>query len=56
MTKTLFWHPSGPLLTYRHGFLDISDLNPEIETRWRMSRWEMFKLGLRCLIASVWLR
>ena len=49
----LFMDHSGPLLAYRHGFLDVQDLNPELETRWRMSRWEMFKLGWRCLIASI---
>ena len=56
MSKTLFWHPSGPLLAYRDDFLHVQDLNPEIETKWRMSRWEMFKLGLCCLWVSIWPR
>jgi hypothetical protein len=49
----LFMHPSGPLLAYRHGFLDVHDLNPQVETRWRMSRWEIFTLGLRCMAAAM---
>jgi hypothetical protein len=50
---TLFRHPSGPLLKYADGVLSIEDLNPETKTRWRISRWEMFCLGWRCLRASV---
>jgi hypothetical protein len=49
---TLFWAEWGPLMKYNNGFLDIEDLNPEIKTRWRMSRMEMFKLGCRCLMAA----
>ena len=47
----LFFDPSGPMLTYRLGLLEISDLNPEMHVQWRMTRWEMFKLGMRCLLA-----
>ena len=50
---TLFWHPAGPLVKYGDGLLYIEDLNPQIETRWRMSRLEMLRLGLRCLIVAV---
>lgn len=49
----LFSDPSGPLLTYRQGVLHIADLNPELKTQWRMTRWEMAKLGLRCLTAAI---
>ncbi len=49
---TLFWHPAGPLLKYVGGVLFVSDLNPQIETRWSMSRGEMFLLGLRCILAA----
>jgi hypothetical protein len=49
----LFMDQTGPLLAYRHGFLDVQDLNPENEMRWRMSRWEIFKLGLSCLTAAM---
>lgn len=49
----LFFHPTGPMMIYRDGLLSISDLNPEVSTRWTMSRWEMFVLGLRCLAAGL---
>jgi len=50
---TLFWNPTGPLVTYQNGILYVADLNPETTTKWAMSRWEMFKLGLACLGAAV---
>ena len=50
---TLFWANWGPLMKYRNGFLDIEDLNPEMKTRWRMSRIEMLKLGWRCIVAGM---
>jgi hypothetical protein len=49
---TLFWDAAGPLLKYEQGVLHISDLNPEVKTRWMVSRWEMFRLGLRCIAAA----
>ncbi|MEY9179692.1 hypothetical protein [Bradyrhizobium sp. USDA 313] len=53
MKKTLFFDQAGPMLSYEHGFLRIQDLNPEVQAQWRMTRWEMFKLGMRCLLASL---
>ena len=50
---TLFWDRAGPLLQYGNGVLHISDLNPEMETRWRMTRGEMFRLGWRCIAAAI---
>lgn len=50
---TLFWHPTGPKLTYREGVLHVSDLNPQVETRWTMSRAEMLALGWRCIRAAL---
>ena len=50
---TLFWHPTGPLVRFDDGMLRIHDLNPEVETRWRMSRVEMMKLGFRCFWAAL---
>jgi len=50
---TLFWHPTGPKLAYEAGILYVSDLNPQVETRWRMSRSEMFWLGWRCIFAAL---
>lgn len=49
---TIFWHPTGALLRYQRGFLRIEDLNPQWETRWRLSRWEMVKVGLRFILAA----
>lgn len=48
----LFLDPTGPRLTYTEGVLYVSDLNPQVETRWRMSRWDMIKLGWRCIQAA----
>ena len=50
---TLFFDHAGPLLRYENGVLRISDLNPEMETRWRMTRSEMLRLSWRCLLASL---
>lgn len=50
---TLFWHGTGPLMRYQAGILHIADLNPEMQTNWRMSRGEMFRLGWRCIVAAV---
>jgi hypothetical protein len=50
---TLFWHPTGPRVTYRDGMLHVSDLNPHVETRWTMNRIEMLVLGWRCIRAAL---
>ncbi len=50
---TLFWHPTGPFLRYSLGYLHIEDLNPEIWIKWSMSRLELFRVGLRFIIASI---
>ena len=49
----LFFDPSGPMMHYSRGLLTISDLNPQLETKWTMSRFEMLRLGWRCIIASL---
>ncbi|MBO4228163.1 hypothetical protein [Bradyrhizobium neotropicale] len=49
---TLFWDKTGPLLKYVDGMLRVEDLNPHVQTQWRMSRLEMLRLGLRCVIAA----
>ena len=51
--RTLFFSRTGALFTYGNGELRIADLNPEVELRWGMSRWEMFKIGCRCILAAV---
>jgi hypothetical protein len=50
---TLFVDPTGPLVYYTGGTFGVEDLNPEGRMRWRMSRWEMLKLGCRCIVAAV---
>jgi hypothetical protein len=50
---TLFWNQTGPLLKYESGVLHVEDLNPEIKTKWRMNRVEMFWLGWRCIVAAL---
>lgn len=50
---TLFWHQTGPLLRYEKGLLEIEDLNPQMKTRWRMSRTEMLLTGLKFVWASI---
>lgn len=50
---TLFWHPTGPKLTYRDGEFHVSDLNPQVEHGWVMTRSEMLRLGWRCIVAAM---
>lgn len=50
---TIFWHPAGPLLHYNGYRLLIADLNPQLETKWTLTRWEMFRIGWRCMIAAM---
>lgn len=50
----LFSDPTGPLIERDdEGVLHIRDLNPEVYTRWRMSRWEMLRLGWRCILSGL---
>jgi hypothetical protein len=35
------------------GMFEVEDLNPEVKTRWVMSRYEMLRLGVRCIWAAV---
>jgi len=53
-TRTIFFDPTGLYLSYdSDGKLHIYDLNPEFMSSWRISHWELFKIGLRCLWASM---
>lgn len=51
--KNLFCHETGPLVQYDGDILRIEDLNPHIQTKWRMSRWEMFVFGIKAIKAAV---
>jgi hypothetical protein len=49
---TLFWHKTGPLMKFSNGILRIEDLNPEVYTQWRMTRFERLKTGLRFIMVT----
>lgn len=50
----LYMHPTGPMLRVdSEHVLHIDDLNPELQTKWRMSRWELFALGWRMMVAAI---
>jgi len=49
----LYFDETGPVLQYHDGFLVVDDLNPQVQTRWRMKRIEMWWLGLRCMMAAM---
>ena len=49
----LFYDPCGPMLHYAAGVLTVSDLNPQIETKWTVSRAELFRIGWRCIVAAI---
>lgn len=55
MMTTLFFNHTGPLMQWDHELrlLRIADLNPERETKWRLTRRELFGLGLKALWASI---
>lgn len=55
MRKTLYFDNTGPMVSYwaRDRVLHICDLNPETELRWHMTRWELFRFGLRCLFRAM---
>jgi hypothetical protein len=52
----LYWHWVGPLMQYDGEYLYIEDLNPQTKTAWAVSRWRLFKLGIRAIAASVFAR
>ena len=49
----IFCHPTGPLLRFRDGVLEVEDLNPEIKTKWRMTRTERFYAGFRLMLSAM---
>ena len=51
--RTIYFHNTGPLIRYDAETLHIEDLNPQQSMRWRMSRWEMFKIGVRSIVAAL---
>jgi hypothetical protein len=51
--RTLYFSNAGPMMQYADGTLYISDLNPEVEIKWRMSRSDMLKFAARCIRAAL---
>lgn len=50
---TIYMDHAGPLVRYGDGLLHIEDLNPEVKTKWRMSRGEMLRFAWRCAVAAL---
>ncbi len=48
----LFFANEGPLVEYDNGVFYVSNLNPEVCTQWRMTRWELIKFSLCSLFAA----
>lgn len=51
--KTIFFSNEGPLVQFDGKLLRIEDLNPHVETKWRMSRWEMLIFGMKAILAAL---
>lgn len=49
----ILFEPCGPMMLYSFGTLRISDLNPETSLKWSINRWEIFRIGLRCILAAI---
>jgi hypothetical protein len=47
---TLFWHPTGPRVSYGGGMLKVSSFNAHVQ--FRMNAKEMFRLGWRCIVIA----
>jgi hypothetical protein len=47
--RTIFMDATGPLMVYDTdaSILRIDDLSPQVAMRWRLSRRELFWIGLR---------
>jgi hypothetical protein len=54
--KTLFINETGPLVQFDGAFLHIEDLNPHVQTKWRMSRKEMALMGIKAIAAAIFMR
>jgi hypothetical protein len=53
MNKTIYWHWTGPLMKVENDLLTIENLNPEVKTKWRMSRLEMLRTAWWLMIAAI---
>ncbi len=50
--EVLLWMQEGPYLRFDGDTFYIDDLNPEVSIRWKLSRWEVLRLGCRCMLAA----
>jgi hypothetical protein len=50
---TLYWHPTGPRLSFKDRTFTIEDLNPEVRIDWAIGRWQLCKIGINCIIAAM---
>jgi hypothetical protein len=50
---TIFFDKTGPLVRFDGSTLEVSDLNPEQSIRWRMTRGEMFRFGLKAIWSAL---
>lgn len=53
LKNTLYWHPAGLRIEYLDGYIHIEDMNPHVQTKFMMSRWELFWLGWSCIFAAL---
>ena len=44
--RNYIWTETGFQMMARNGFLEVTDLNPEADIRNRVSRWELFRIGV----------
>ena len=51
--QTIHFHATGPLIKYGDGVLYVEDLNPEIKTKWRMSRLDLLRMAWRSFVACL---
>ena len=50
----IYMNQTGPMLRVdSEHTLHIDDLNPEIKTRWRLSRCELLSIGWRLIMLAV---
>ncbi len=57
MNMILFWCPEGPRISYERHFdgdtIIVEDLNPESFIEFRMTPWELFKMGINCIRVAI---
>lgn len=59
MNRVLYMHTQGPLLEFqrytgkRAGVLTVQNLNPWVDTSWRMSRMDMLRLAWRAFLVAI---